>query len=512
MRVLRSGGNAVDAAVATALALAVTYPQAGNLGGGGFMLIALRDGRAEMLDYRETAPRRLNAEQLPVGADRQPIVTGPLSVAVPGTVAGLAAALERYGTLPWERLVHPAVELAERGFWLTSRQAGYFELYQRELSAFPATRRYFLPGNQPPLPGTLFCQADLGRTLRILAERGARAFYDGEIAAQIAGEIARGGGVLDAEDLASYQVRWRAPLRRRFLGREVITSSLPSAGGLVVATCLGLLEPLGLMDQPMGSIARHDLVAQGLRIGAALQLWLGGDPDHLSPSARQLTETIAQRAMTTSDLARLERALTRRLSPGPRGVSALAANTTHFCVVDGQGNAVSNTYSLNTMFGSKLAVDGAGFLLNSSIDDFRIAAEGPNWYGILQGERNRLAPGRRPVSSMAPTVVSSGGIPELVVGGSGGPRIPSLVVQTIVSVLADGMTLQQAMTIPRIHHQHWPDQLFVEPTVPQNTVRVLRTRGHAIETVPNVGIGAGIHCDPRTTALVAMLDPRFSYE
>jgi len=500
-RVLREGGNAADAAVATALALAVTYPQAGNLGGGGFLLHHGAGGEVSFLDYRETAPRKLERAHFHHG--EAATVLGALSVAVPGTVAGLAQLLERFGTFSWERLVGYAAELAETGVWLTARQAGYLELHGPMLSRFESTRRCFFPDGNPPLPGTLHRQPELAATLRTLAAEGPRSFYEGFIARAIAREIARGGGVLDEQDLAGYAPVWRTPLRRRFLGAEIFTAAAPSAGGPVLDLALALLDGNGAHRLERGSVERLDLMARIFRVAWARRWPYAGDPDARADEPR----TVLPVGDEGVDLPVLERAV----AAPPAGDDPVGrrASTVHFCVADAQGNLVSNTYSLNTMFGSKLVVDGAGFLLNNSIDDFAVDPDLPNWYETAYSPANRLAPGRRPSSSMAPTVVRANGR-TLALGGSGGPRIPTLVAQVLLGVLGDGLLLADALAEPRVHHQWVPDQLAVDRRVPAATAQALTARGRPVVRMPLLGLGAGIdRSDGRGEGtLVAALDDR----
>jgi gamma-glutamyltranspeptidase/glutathione hydrolase len=532
-RMLREGGNAVDAAVATALALAVTYPQAGNLGGGGFLLLSTSEnsgsessegseGAVHFLDYRETSPRSLTAERFKETSinDTSSTVLGALAVGVPGTVAGLAAALEKFGSFSWDRVVAPAIDLAERGNWLTSRQARYLELYAGLLGQFASTRRYFLGADgKTLLPGTLFCQTDLGRTLRILADEGPRAFYEGRIAEQLVAEIARGHGVLDGQDLAGYQPKWREPLCREFRGRKIYSAPLPSGGGLVVSLSLGLLEALEAWKTQPDSVERLALLGRVFRLSFAVRRRLAGDPDYLDPA--QVAEIIKrlESQLSRGELEALEREfISAEPSPSPsidrwrEAARQSQSNTTHFCVLDRYGNAVSNTYSLNTMFGSKLAVDGAGFLLNNCMDDFGLSSELPNWYELVHGDLNHLEPNRRPVSSMSPTLVMRDQKVELIVGGSGGPRIPTLVAQIISSVVMDGFPLEESIRRPRVHHQFLPEELAVERRIAEEVVTQLAKQGQPVVRVPMLGIGAAIHRQLDSNELSATLDTRFSFE
>jgi gamma-glutamyltranspeptidase/glutathione hydrolase len=513
-RVLREGGNAVDAAVTTALSLAVTFPHAGSLGGGGFMMIDRGADGVHCVDYRETSPRAIRLEHFRGDGAEGRTVIGALAVGVPGTIAGLSSALERFGTIPWARACGLAAELADSGVWLTARQAGYLAVHHPMLSRFPVTRRYFTelaPDGEPraPLPGTLFRQPDLARTLRRLGEAGARDFYEGEIARAITDEIARGGGVLDGADLAAYQARWREPIRLRFLGSEVFTAPPPSGGGLVLQLLLALIEALDVRALAPGSVERIDLLARIQRAAYAVRWPLAGDPDALLPEATAALAAELARPIGAAELTGIEAGL----PSAPDGDDPLArrSNTVHFCVLDRDGLAVSNTFSLNTMFGAKLAVDGCGFLLNNSIDDFAVDPELPNWYQLLDSARNRLAPTRRPASSMSPTVVRDGDRTRLVVGGSGGPRIPTLQSQLLLSILGDGMSVGEAMNVPRIHHQFAPDHLGVERRMPEAITTGLEVLGWSVERMPLLGLGVAIERLP-ADELAAAVDDRIGLD
>lgn len=505
------GGNAIDAAVATAISLAVTYPQAGNLGGGGFMLIKVPGRPTECLDYRESAPRNVRAELFRFNGENRALsssISGGLAVAIPGTIAGLDAALTKYGSWSWDRIVGVAVDLADKGIWITNRQANYYSMYEDDLRRYDSTSDVFLPGGHLPLPGDLFVQPDLARTLRLLAEHGPAHFYTGEIGERIVASIAETGGVLDMEDMASYRPLWRRPLSRRVWGRDVYTTPLPSGGGLVVMLALGLLEACGVHDTKPRSVDRWEMIGRCLRIAFAKRSDFAGDPIAM-PSELVTTATeLACAAQNDQALERFEQELTipiRRIQGAmpPR-------NTTHFSVIDKDGWAVSNTYSLNTLFGSKLVARGTGVLLNNTIDDFGIAPGVPNWYQLFEGRYNSLGPGRRPTGSMTPTmVVNADDVVELSIGASGGPRIPSLVAQVIVGVLVDRLGLTAAMQMPRVHHQFMPLSLDIEDAIPQTDAEELERRGYEVLRYPRLGIGAGIQNDLDAKTLFAALDPRF---
>ena len=513
-RVLRQGGNAMDAAVATSLALAVTYPQAGNLGGGGFLLYKPTNGETRFLDFRETAPRRLTADLfLHEGArDERRATRGGLPVATPGTVAGLAEALAKHGTWSWRRIVEPAIELARRGVWLTTRQSRYLELYTEMFSEFEPTARTFLPDGKPLLPGELFVQPELAWSLERLAEEGPRTFYEGELAERVVRTVKAYGGVLELDDLRAYAPVWRDPLHRNFLGRAVVAPSLPSGGGIVLLACLGLFEAEGLSSTEPNSATRHAAYGRVMRVAFKLRGALLGDPDRLAPATQARAREIAERGFVRGDLAKLERTLAEvdtRLGG--------EQNTTHLNVIDSAGNSVSNTYSLNTIFGAKLVVDGGGFFLNNSIDDFSLADGAPNWYELADGKDNSLEPGKRPVSSMTPTMFLRNqqrtSPVELVIGGSGGPRIPTLIFQVAQAVLGDGLSLESSVRQPRVHHQDTPHEFAVEdalrPALRYALLGSTKKELGPIVTTPVLGVCAALHV-PTGGSLSAVLDSRFT--
>jgi gamma-glutamyltranspeptidase/glutathione hydrolase len=505
-RILYEGGNAVDATVATALALSATYPQAGNLAGGGFMLIKPPDGDAQLLDYRECAPRLANPALFAAAKDRS--VRGGLAVAVPGTVAGLAAAVERFGTLGWDRLVKPAVEIAEQGTWMTNRQARYFSLYHKDLGVFPETARALLPANGSAWrPGDLFRNPDLARTLRILGEQGPKAFSEGSIAEAIIRTVQRYGGVMDVDDLRAYRPMWRTPYQRRVFGHDVTTTPLPSGGGFVVLISLALLEASGCADLPVRSAARYELLARAFRIAFALRSQFAGDPAVVPADVLAQCESFTRASFDPGSIEGLEREL--GIGKGPPVLEPYPPrNTTNMCAIDGAGMAVANTYSLNTLFGSKLVAEGTGALLNNTIDDFGILPDVPNWYSLVEGKYNMLAPGLRPLGNMSPTIVCKDSIAELAIGGSGGPRIPTAVVQTILGIYGNGLALSQAAGMPRVHHQLRPTQLDVEDALDRNHQEALERLGFDVVTFPRLGILSAVQYDLQAKTLMALLDPR----
>jgi gamma-glutamyltranspeptidase / glutathione hydrolase len=513
--VLRRGGNAVDAAIATAFALSVTYPQAGNIGGGGFALVFMANGGVHCLDYRETAPAKVRRDLLVDGSgqlgDRS--TSGALAVGTPGTVAGMAALRERFGTWSWDRLLEPAIEIADCGNWLTVRQAAYLEMYEDSLKRYESTRKWLTRTGVTPLPGARFVQAELAKTLRAIASEGPAPFYRGRIAELLVAEIERGGGLLDAEDLAAYEAKWRPVFRRSFCGRDVYSVPFPSAGGLIAQLSLGMMEAEGGLDLPPDSAERLALLARVFRLAFALRRNLAGDPDDLKESELAEVRGWAERKFQRGDLERLEKELEPLLLSTAGGVrDSLRTSTTHFCVLDSKGNAVSNTCSLNTIFGAKLVVDGAGFLLNNCLDDFEFEAATPNWYDLVHGPRNLIHGRRRPVSSMSPTLTVNGGKVELIVGGSGGSRIPTMVTQVACNVLCDSMPLELAIRTARIHHQGSPPVLVAERRLAAGVVRQLVAAGHQVESWPALGICAAIMRDASNDEVSSTLDQRFMVE
>ncbi len=502
-RVLNEGGNAVDAAVAVALALTVTYPQAGNIGGGGFMMIHLDGGDSHFLDYRERSPRNARVDQY---EDPQSSVFGARAAGVPGTIAGLAVALERFGTWAWDRVVSLCIALAETGTWVTTRQGSAYNVYAPDLDRYPSTRDAFFIAGRVPAPGHLVVSPDLARTFRALAEDGPGAFYRGQIATLIEAEIRRGGGSMDLEDLDAYTPVWREPNRTAFRSHCLLTSPLPSTGGFVIKQTIDLIEGVGGEYVPFGSPEYAVLMARAFRAAYWLRRQIGLNPDHLTPEQAARIHALYTSQIDLEDVERELKAaqLVARASAAAEGP---ARSTTHFCILDVNGNAVSNTYSLNTLFGAKLVVSGAGFLLNSSMDDFYMGDARSNWYSLVDGDANLVRGNRRPASSMAPTMITHQGRVRLLIGGSGGPRIPTMIAQVLLA--SDELTLLEAMQSPRIHHQFSPDTVQFEPGTPAAILAALSGAGFRLKEQRALGIGAGIKWLSDTNEIGACLDPRF---
>lgn len=486
LEVLADGGNAVDAAVAAALALAVTHPVAGNLGGGGFLLYRDAEGAAWALDFRETAPARLRPEMF-LDEDGRPIpersVRHGLAVGVPGSVAGLAEAHRRWGRLPWRRLVTPAAQLAAEGFRVPPWLAAQFARHLSSLNRDDETRAIFTRDGEPYEAGALLVQRDLARTLRTLARDGARGFYAGPVASAIESTVREAGGVLGREDLAAYRPRLREPLVGHYRGHRILTFPPPSGGGVPLLQMLGMLERFDLHAAGAGSSQSLHLVAESARRAYAdRSRWLG-DPDFADVRVAELLDPayLARRGATIDP----ERATpSEQVLPGELP-PAEPEDTLHLSVADESGGTVALTTTLNLAFGCGLVAHGTGVLLNNEIDDFALAPGQPNTWDLLGSEANAVGGGKRPLSSMTPTIVerSDGSArPALVLGSPGGARIITSVLQVLLNVLDHGMPLQEAVNAPRIHHQWLPDRLvYEERGLPADVAAGLTRRGHRLE-------------------------------
>jgi gamma-glutamyltranspeptidase / glutathione hydrolase len=476
--ILRAGGNAVDAAVAMGFALAVVHPEAGNLGGGGFMVIRPRDGTVQTLDYRETAPARATRDMY-LDARGEPTdrsLTGALAAGVPGAVAGLTEAHHRYGRLPLTRLLEPAIRLARDGFPIDRYRSESIRGDSARLALFAASRASFLPDGRPPVPGSMLRQPDLAATLQLISDSGAAGFYRGRVADLIVAEMERGGGLISREDLAGYRAIWRDPITATYRGYTIYSMPPASSGGVTMGEILNIMEGYSPMPR-FGSTELIHREAEAMRRAFTDRNTFLGDPAFVrNPVDRLLSKSYA---------ADLRRGIGDRATPTPKfdPSARTGASTTHYSVVDAEGNAVSCTTTLNDSYGSAVTVTGAGFLLNDEMDDFATAPGKPNMYGLVQGEANAIAPGKRMLSAMTPSIVLD---PEqhlyLVVGTPGGPRIITMVYHVISNVIDHRMSLPDAVAAPRMHHQGLPDSLQIETDgFPEATLDSLRARGHNIE-------------------------------
>lgn len=479
--ILRAGGNAADAAVAVQFALAVVYPRAGNLGGGGFMVIRLNNGEATALDYRERAPAAA-ARDMYLDADGNPIDSlsrsGHLSVGVPGTVAGMVAAHARYGSLPWADLVQPAIELARRGFRLSPTEAERFNEYQEEFARYHAPGSVFLKDEWRP--GDRLKQEHLAETLERIRDNRRGGFYTGRTAELLVEEMQRGGGLITTADLKNYQAVWRNPVRGTYHNYELISMPPPSSGGVALAQLLQISD-----DYPLASLGFHSPEAIHLMAEAERRVYADraeylGDPDYFPiPLDTLLNEDYLRLRM--ADFDPKQAGTSERVRAGQFAMPE-SFETTHTSVVDGERNAVSVTTTLNLNFGSKVLVRGAGFFLNDEMDDFSAKPGTPNYFGLIGAEANAIAPGKRMLSSMSPTIVTREGELFLVLGAPGGSTIITSVYQVFLNIAAFGLPADEAVEAGRFHHQWLPDQIRIEEgALPEATITRLRSMGHEIE-------------------------------
>jgi gamma-glutamyltranspeptidase / glutathione hydrolase len=498
--ILQQGGNAVDAAVAVGFALAVVHPEAGNIGGGGFMIIRPRDGTVRALDYRETAPTQATRDMYrTAGVDAS--VTGHLSAGVPGTVAGLTEAHRRFGRLPFASVIGPAIQLANEGFVVDEYRSSSIGEDSARLVLFPASRGTFLPNGRPPIPGSTFNQPELGATLEAIRDNRAAGFYRGRTADLIVAEMTRGGGLVTLEDLASYRAIWRDPVEISYRGYTIYSMPPASSGGVTMGEILNIMEGFRTLP-PFGSATLLHREAEAMRRAFTDRNTYLGDPDFVhNPLHRLLSKAYAAELRTQIGE---QASVTPRFEPSvPAGSS-----TTHYSVIDADGNAVSCTTTLNNSYGSAVTVTGAGFLLNDEMDDFATSPGEPNMYGLVQGEANAIAPGKRMLSAMTPSIVLDPGRRlYLVVGTPGGPKIITMVYHVISNVIDHRMALADAVMAPRMHHQGLPDSLQVEGNgfLPE-TLDSLRGRGHSVSIGEDWGDVEAIIRTP--TGWQGVSDPR----
>ncbi|RPD51919.1 gamma-glutamyltransferase [Paracnuella aquatica] len=497
LHVMQTGGNAFDAAIATQLALAVVYPQAGNLGGGGFMVAQLAGGKLVSLDYREAAPAAAHRNMYldsAGNAQTEKSRHGHLASGVPGTVAGLFESLQ-YAKLPMKTLLEPAIQLAAKGFVITAREARSLNALQPALQAYN-TQPNALQKATPWKEGDTLVQQDLAATLMRIRDRGQKGFYEGETAQLIVAEMGRGSGIISENDLKNYKAKWRQPHRFQYRGHEVVSMPPPSSGGLLLHQMLHMVQPFPLQQWGFHAPQSVQAMVEAERRAYADRAQHMGDADFV---------TVPIEAITDSHYLRKKM---QDFMPGKAGKSiatgeALAPQseeTTHISIIDKEGNAVAVTTTLNDAYGSKTVVGGAGFLLNDEMDDFSIKPGVPNMYGAIGGEANAIAPGKRMLSSMTPTLVLKDGKPYLVIGTPGGTTIPTSVFQTIINIIDFGLDATRAVNEPKFHHQWLPDEIAVEPTVPQSLLAALKNMGYTIR--PRGPIG-------RTELIKVLPDGRF---
>ncbi len=481
--VLKKGGNAVDAAVAVGYALAVVYPAAGNLGGGGFMTIQLADGRKTFLDFREKAPLAARADMY-LDANGNVIKglssRGHLAVGVPGTVSGLELAREKYGTMKRAALIAPAIAYADTGFVLEQGDADMYREAVGDMRKDAATAAIFLPRGEAPAAGHRLVQKDLARTLRLIAQRGRDGFYKGKVGAAIVASSTAGKGIITQADLDQYQTRELAPVECDYRGYHIVSAPPPSSGGVIVCEILNIVEGYPLKDLGYRSAQSVHYMIEAMRHAYVDRNSYLGDPDFVTnPLTRLLDKSYAEKIRAAIDPSRA--GVSKDLKPGVAPHEG--SNTTHYSIVDKDGNAVAVTYTLNDWFGAKVTAAGTGVLLNDEMDDFTAKLGVPNMYGLVQGEANAIAPGKRPLSSMSPTIMLRDGKPVLIVGTPGGSRIITTVVHTIVNVVDYGMTVQEAVDAPRFHQQWLPETTNVENfALSPDTRKILLDMGHKLAT------------------------------
>ncbi|HEU4351416.1 MAG TPA: gamma-glutamyltransferase [Burkholderiales bacterium] len=479
VNILKKGGNAVDAAVAVGYALAVVYPAAGNLGGGGFMTIHFADGRKTFLDFREKAPLAATPN-LYLDAKGNVVkglsTKGHLAVGVPGTVHGLEHARGKYGTMSRGALIAPAIALAEKGFVLEQGDADMFRAAAADLRNDPASAQIFLVNGEPPAAGHRLVQSDLARTLRAIAQRGADGFYKGAVGKAIVASSAAGRGIIVQADLDQYRTRELAPVECNYRGYGIVSAPPPSSGGVIICEILHVLE-----GYPLNEIGFRSAQAVHYQIEAMRHAYLDrntylGDPDFVkNPLERLLDKGYAAKMRAAIDAQKA--GVSKDLKPGVPPHEG--SNTTHYSIIDRHGNAVAVTYTINDWFGARVTAAGTGVLLNNEMDDFTIKAGVPNLYGLVQGEANAIAPGKRPLSSMSPTIMTKDGKPVLVVGTPGGSRIITVVVHTILNLVDYSMNLQEAVDAPRFHQQWLPETTNVENfALSPDTRKILEGMGH----------------------------------
>jgi gamma-glutamyltranspeptidase / glutathione hydrolase len=480
--ILDRGGNAVDAAVAVGFALAVTYPRAGNIGGGGFMVIHLAKGNRDVaIDYRETAPAAATATMF-LDAQGKPDPAksrdSGLAVGVPGTVAGLALALQKYGSgkFTLADVIAPAIDLAQKGFAVEDDLADSLPGARERLKRWPASAAIFLNGDQPLQEGDRLLQFDLADTLQAIADKGADAFYTGRTAEQIAAAVREAGGVMTTDDLKNYHAIERAVVRGSYRGYDVISMPPPSSGGVALIEMLNILEGYELGTLGRGSESFHDMIEAMKRAYADRAVYMG-DPDSVKMPMARLTSKQYAAALRAQIGARATPAAD--IHAGTPAESE-GRNTTHFSVIDHDGNAVSNTTTLNFSYGLGLVADGTGVLLNNELDDFTAKPGTANAYGLVGFNANLPGPNKRPLSSMTPTIVLKDGKPFLVTGSPGGSRIITAVLQVIVNAIDFHMSIADAVSAPRLHNQWQPDQTYAEPGFDPGVLDALKTRGHII--------------------------------
>ena len=514
--VMKKGGNAVDAAIAVALALAVVYPEAGNLGGGGFMLIRLKDGTTTAIDYREMAPKLatrdvyLNEKGELIRGEGSSTV-GYRASGVPGTPAGMDYAFKKYGSgkIKWSELVEPARKLAQDGYVLSYRLANLFKAYESSLSKYEDSKKIFLNGGKLFEEGDVLKQPDLAATLSRMQKTGVKDFYEGTTAKLIADDMKRNNGLIRLEDLKAYQVKERVPIRGNYRGYEIISMPPPSSGGIVLIQVLNMLESRDVSKMAWASAEKYHLLTESLRRAFADRAEFMGDPDFANvPAERLVSKEYALERMKSIDA---DKASDSKTIGHGEPIGKESMDTTHFTVVDPEGSVVTNTYTINDLYGSSVTAKGTVALLNDEMDDFAAQPGKANMFGLIQGENNSVQPGKRPLSSMTPTIVlRKDGSLWFALGARGGPRIITAVLQSTINMIDHGMNIQEAIDAPRIHHQWFPDHIYFEPFgLTPDTRNILEKMGHRFNgSAGNLASATGIAIEETTGVRLGAIDSR----
>ncbi|MNC06331.1 Gamma-glutamyltranspeptidase precursor [compost metagenome] len=508
--ILKQGGNSVDAAVAVGFALAVTHPQAGNIGGGGFMMLRTKDGKTTAIDFREMAPEKATRDMFldaQGNADSKKSLTSHLASGTPGTVAGFSMALEKYGTLPLNKVIQPAIKLAQDGFTVNDALAEDLKVYGAEvIPNHPNSKAIFWKADGEPLQkGDKLVQTNLAKSLEMIAENGPDAFYKGAIADQIADEMAKNGGLISKADLANYKAVERAPISGEYRGYEIFSMPPPSSGGIHIVQILNILKNFDLAKYGFGSADAMQLTAEAEKYAYADRSEYLGDPDFVKVPWQALTNKAYAKSLAEQiDINKARPS--SEIKPGK--LAPYESNqTTHFSVVDKDGNAVAVTYTLNTVFGTGIVAGNTGILMNNQMDDFSAKPGVPNVYGLVGGDANAVGPHKRPLSSMSPTIVVKDGKTWLVTGSPGGSRIITTVLQMVMNTIDYGMNVAEATNAPRFHHQWLPDELRVEKGFSPDTIKLLKDKGQNVQVKEAMGSTQSIMVAPDGT-LYGASDPR----
>lgn len=507
-RVLDEGGNAIDAAVAVGYALAVVHPAAGNIGGGGFAVIHLKNGENITLDFREKAPIKATRDMY-LDNNKEVIkdssVIGYLAAGVPGTIAGMSEMLEKYGTKKLSDLIKPAINLAQNGFTITDRQAQTMLEVKDEFAKFSSSKKYFLKKDGSTYKeGDILVQKDLAKTLKEIQKNGQKAFYEGKIADLIIKDMQKNGGIITKEDLKNYKPIWRKPVIGNYRGYEIISMGPPSSGGIHIIEILNIIENANIKELGFGSSSTISLMSEAMRQAYADRSEYLGDPDFIKVPIEQLID----KAYAKKIYNKIKPNKAKSSDDVRPGLNIKESdNTTHYSIADKWGNAVSVTFTINASYGSAAAVDGAGFLLNNEMDDFSIKPGVPNIYGLVGGDANAIEPNKRPLSSMSPTIILKDGKLFMVVGSPGGARIITTVLQVIVNVIDHKMDISEAVSAPRFHMQWLPDEIRIEKFgMPKDVKENLEKMGYLIVTKPVMGDVNAIMID--NNIFYGSMDPR----